>query len=175
VEFVCGYRALATARADYATLGKAAELLSCGLPEVPAVLAKIIEERRAQHGAVKRLEERLAEHEARELLVASTAHAPGGLRRVVAALDGASAAYLAFVAAKMAAEAEVVVLLASRATGHVVFAQSKGGARDMGSLLRTKLGEFGGKGGGAKDFARGSLPDASRIDAFLARASQAIA
>jgi alanyl-tRNA synthetase len=174
LEFVCGYRALATARGDYATLGKAAELLSCGMPEVPAVLAKILEERRAQHATVKRLEERLAEHEARELVAASPASAPGGVRKIVVALDGASAAYLALVAAKMAAEADVVVLLASRATGHVVFAQSKGGARDMGSLLRTTLGEFGGKGGGAKDFAQGSLPDASRIDAFLARAGQAI-
>jgi alanyl-tRNA synthetase len=175
VEFVCGFRALAAARGDYATLAKAAELLSCGLPDVPAMLAKIVEERRAQHAAVKRLEEQLAVHEARVLLAASKAVAPGDVRKIVAALDGASAAYLSLVAAKIAAESGVVVLLASRSSGHAVFAQSKGGARDMGSLLRTTLGEFGGKGGGAKDFAQGSLAEVARVDAFLARALQQLA
>ena len=69
MEFVCGFRALTTAaRNDFSTLTQAASLLSCGMAEVPAVLGKLIEERRVQHGAVKRLEERLAEHEARELL-----------------------------------------------------------------------------------------------------------
>src|SRR4029077_283026 len=35
LEFVCGYRALGTARSDYATLTQAGSLLSCGLPDVP--------------------------------------------------------------------------------------------------------------------------------------------
>jgi alanyl-tRNA synthetase len=175
VEFVCGFRALAAARGDYATLGKAAERLSCGLPDVPAMVTKIVEERRAQHAAVKRLEEQLAVHESRALLAASKAVAPGGVRNIEAVLDGASAAYLSLVAAKIAAEPDVVVLLASRSSGHAVFAQSRGGARDMGSLLRTTLGEFGGKGGGAKDFAQGSLAEVARVDAFLARALQQLA
>ena len=73
LEFVCGFRALATARADYANLTQDAALLSCGIPEVPKVLEKLVEERRAQHSAVKRLEEHLAEHEARSLLAANPA------------------------------------------------------------------------------------------------------
>src|SRR5579864_1642829 len=73
LEFVCGFRALAAARSDFAILTQAASLLSCGLAEVPTVLGKLIEERRVQHGAVKRLEERLAEYEARELLTSQPA------------------------------------------------------------------------------------------------------
>lgn len=174
LEFVCGYRALATARSDYATLGRAAEQLSCGLADVPVVVKKMAEERRAQHAAVKRLEERLAEHEALALVAANKPTSPDAARKIVAAIDDASAGYLGLVAAKIAAQPNMVLALASRSTGHVVFAQSKGGARDMGSLLRTVVAEFGGKGGGARDFAQGSVSEKVQIDALLASALQAI-
>jgi alanyl-tRNA synthetase len=177
IEFVCGYRALVAARGDYATLGKAAEQLSCGLPDVPAVLTKTLEDKRAQHGAAKRLEERLAEYEARSLVAASgarggTASATG--RVIAAALDDAGQDYLRLVAGKIIVAPGVVVLLASRATGHVVFAQTKGGSLDMGALLRDVLKEFGGKGGGPKDFAQGSLPSAAEADLAIARAQAAL-
>ena len=180
VEFVCGFRALATARADFATLTQSAALLSCGLPEAPSVIAKMIEDRRAMHSAAKRLEERLAEHEARALLaqsaanVPTTAGGPGAARVVSAAIDEASPAYLALLAAKITAEANAVALLASRSTGHVVLAQTKGGPADVGKLLRETLQEFGGKGGGARDFAQGSLASASDAEAFLVRAKKAL-
>jgi alanyl-tRNA synthetase len=177
VEFVCGFRALATARADYAALTQAGALLSCGLPEAPSVITKLIEDRRAMHGAAKRLEERLAEHEARTLVTQSStnaAGAPGAARVVSAAIDEATPAYLALLAAKITAEANVVAVLASRSTGHVAFAQTKGGAVDMGKLLRETLKDFGGKGGGSRDFAQGSLASASDAEALLARAKKAL-
>src|SRR5208282_6160883 len=83
VEFVCGLRALGAARGDFAILTQAASLLSCGLPEVPGVLAKMIEERRAQHGEAKKLEERLAEHEARALMASSAPVGAHATRLVV--------------------------------------------------------------------------------------------
>ena len=134
VEFVCGFRALSAARNDFSTLTQAASLLSCGMAEVPAVLGKLIEERRVQHGAVKRLEERLAEHEARELLASRAATDAGSLRVIASALEEATPAYLGLLAAKLVAEANVVTLLASRASGHVAFAQTKGLPLDMGVL-----------------------------------------
>ena len=170
VEFVCGYRALAAARGDFAALGQAASLLSCGLPDVPAVLAKMIEEKRGLHSAVKRLEERLAEQEAGALLAAGSAEQPSGVRIITRALEEAMPGYLGLIAGKLVGEAGVVALLASRGTGHVVFAQSKGFQNDMGALLRETLKEFGGKGGGAKDFAQGSMPDPAKADELLARA-----
>ena len=172
VEFVCGSRALTAASADFNALTQAASLLSCGLPEVPGVLAKLLEDRRTQFSAVKRLEEQLADHEARALIAAPAAEAMGGQRVIVAALDRATPGYLSLVAAKITAEPATVALLASRETGHVVFAQSKGQAHDLGALLRDTLKQFGGKGGGPKDFAQGSVPDAGKVDAILARASE---
>jgi alanyl-tRNA synthetase len=184
VEFVCGFRALAAARGDYATLTQTASLLSCGIAEVPAVLGKLIEERRVQHGAMKRLEERLAEHEARALFAShppATAGpavdiSPAGEapRVITAAVEDATPSYLSLLAGKLVAEASVVALLASAATGHVVFAQSKGLPHDMGTLLRETLKAFGGKGGGSKDFAQGSLPDVTKAGAAIAHAESVL-
>ena len=177
LEFVCGFRALASAGGDFAALTQAGLLLSCGLPEVPSALARMIEERRTQNSAIKRLEARLAEHDSRTLLAAHSAKAAAsgpGARVVSATLDDASPAYLSLLAAKLVADAGVVALLASRLTGHVVFAQTKGYSGDMGALLREMLKEFDGKGGGAKDFAQGGLADPAQVESFLARARSSL-
>ncbi|MFZ0520508.1 MAG: DHHA1 domain-containing protein [Candidatus Acidiferrales bacterium] len=178
VEYVAGYRALATARSDYALLGEAATLLSCGLADVPAGITKMAAERREQFSAVKHLDERLALLEARALLrehdesrgaPASEANSMEP-RVVAAAVPEATAAYLGLLAARLAAVNNVVALLVSRDGGHVVFAQSKGLSADLGAALRECLKEFGGKGGGSRDFAQGSLPNPAEADAFLTRA-----
>jgi alanyl-tRNA synthetase len=181
VEYVAGFRALAAARSDFLALTQAATVLTCALPEVPAGIARWNEERRAQHTAAKRMEERLAQLEARELLTRRAAgSAPGdttvstGTPRVIAAaLDDASANYLGMLAAKLVSESDVVALLASRAGGHVVFARTKASssvASDMGAVLRETLRDFGGKGGGSKDFAQGSLPNPSDAEKVVQHA-----
>jgi alanyl-tRNA synthetase len=175
VEFVCGFRALGAARNDFSTLTQAASLLSCGLAEVPPVLGKLIEERRVLHGGVKRLEERLAEHEARALLASQAATGAESLRVIASALEEATPGYLGLLAAKLVAETNVVSLLASRASGHVVFAQTKGLPHDMGALLRDTLKQFGGKGGGAKDFAQGSVADGTKTADAVAHAKKIVA
>jgi alanyl-tRNA synthetase len=181
VEYVAGFRALSAARADFETLAKAASLLTCASSEVPAVIAKWDGERRAQHSLAKRMEERLAQFEARELLAqppgpagedasgGETAASSVAHRVIAATLDDASATYLGLVAAKLVAKSNVIALLASGVGGYVVFAQSKnrpGPVADIGTLLRETIKEFGGKGGGSKDFAQGSLPrhgDAGKV------------
>src|SRR5246127_5259039 len=174
IEFACGFRALTVARSDFSTLTQAASLLSCGSAEVPAGLGKLIEERRVQHGALRRLEERLAEHEARELLASHPVTGPGSLRVIASALEEATPGYLGLLAAKLVAEANVVALLASRASGHIVFAQTKGLSHDMGALLRDMLKQFGGKGGGAKDFAQGSVAHAGKAADVIALADKSL-
>jgi alanyl-tRNA synthetase len=172
VEFVSGFRALAAARGDFATLTKAASLLSCGIPEVPVAIAKLSEERRSQHAVMKRLEERLAEHEARSLL-GSRPSGPAGASCVIGAtIEDATATYIGLLAAKLVAEAGVVALLASRSTGHVAFAQTKGLAHDMGALVRKALKPFGGKGGGTKDFAQGSVSEPAKVADVIALAKK---
>ena len=183
VEYVAGYRALRAARADFATLTDAASQLSCALSDVPAGITKNIEDRRALLAANKRLEERLANLEARDLLqqqpeaTAANASIPA-IRVIVATPPEATPAYLTLLAAKLTAEKNVIALLASRESGHVVAARSQdlspGLAPDVGAILREALKEFNGKGGGAKHFAQGSLPGPAQLDAFLARATRAL-
>lgn len=174
LEFVCGMRALTTARADYASLWHAATLLSCATADVPGVIGKTLEERRATHGLAKRMEGRLAEHEARALLAEAVAGA-NGMRLVVAAMDDATPSYLTLLAARLVGEGGIVVILGERAGGHLVFAQPRGSAGDMGALARVIFKEFGGKGGGAKDFAQGALGEGERVDEALENAKKSFA
>jgi len=62
----------------------------------------------------------------------------------------------------------------------VVFAQTKSSsnssaagsssASDLGALLRDSIKDFGGKGGGSKDFAQGSLPNPADAERAVQRA-----
>jgi alanyl-tRNA synthetase len=166
IEFVAGHRALAAARLDFTTLTQAASHLSCALADVPASIARNIADRRTNASAIQRLEERLATLEARALLQQhlETSNAP---RLIVATPPDATPAYLALLAAKLSTEVNVIALLVSRESGHVVAARSPDLAQDLGTLLRESLKEFQGKGGGAKHFAQGQLPDPTQADKFI--------
>jgi alanyl-tRNA synthetase len=174
IEFVAGYRALSAARGDFATLTQAATLLSCALADVPAGIAKNIEDRRANTSAIKRLEERLANLEAQAMLQQHP-ESPNGIRLIVTTPPDATPAYLALLAARLTTEKNVIALLASRESGHVVAARSPELTQDLGAILRESLKEFQGKGGGAKHFAQGALPDPTQTDAFLSRAKSRLA
>ena len=166
VEFVCGGRALAAARADYQHLQDAARLLTTGPAELPAVLRKQQEERRAADKARAQLLERLAELEAGVLL--EEAETVGGRCLLVKVFEDAAADYLRLLAARLVQEPNVQLLLAAKSpAAAVVFAQSPGGPADMNALLRETVGALGGKGGGSRDFAQGALPNANRLEEAL--------
>ena len=137
------------------------------------MVAKAREELQRSHRARQDLLEKLAEHEAQALLFAGgSAVAPGHPRVVVQVLAEADAAYLRLLAAKLVAQPGVQALLGTHAGGHVVFAQSAGLAAEMNALLRETLAAVGGKGGGTKEFAQGSVPDPTLLDAILTRARE---
>jgi alanyl-tRNA synthetase len=68
----------------------------------------------------------------------------------------------------------VAVLGATSPQPALVFAQSAGQRGDMGALMKETLAKFGGRGGGSKDMAQGGMPDASNVEAALARAKTAL-
>lgn len=171
VEFVAGFRALAAAREDLRILRSAAEQIGCGMAELPQMIAKIQEERRTSQRDAKKLTERLAELEAAELLAKRAEPSADGSRKIVAVIfDDAAPSYLAMLAAKLVANPGVRAVLASRAAKAIVLAQSAGLNGDMGALLRELLTKFGGKGGGSKFFAQGSVADVAAIDGSTAGA-----
>ena len=168
VEFVAGFRALAASRDDLRILRSAAEQIGCGMAELPQMIGKMIEERRASVRDAKKLTERLAELESAELLEKKAEVSADGARKIVAAIfDDAAASYLSMLASKLVANAGVRAALASRSAKAIVLAQSAGLDGDMGSLLRELLAKFGGKGGGSKFFAQGSVSEAVAIDGII--------
>lgn len=168
VEFVAGWRALAAARGDFAALRQAAEHLGCGMAELPENVRKIQEERRASQRDAKKLTERLAELEAADLLARHTETSHDGKHRIVVSIsDDAPSSYLAILAAKIVATPNMRVILASRAATAIVLAQSAGLDGDMGALLRELLAPVGGKGGGSKVFAQGTVPEISALDSVV--------
>jgi alanyl-tRNA synthetase len=56
----------------------------------------------------------------------------------------------------------------------IVFAQSAGGAGDMGALLRQVLSSVGGRGGGSRDFAQGGVPAGVNVEQLLRQAAGTI-
>ena len=51
-------------------------------------------------------------------------------------------------------------------------AKSEGVSGDMNALLREAVKSCGGKGGGTKDFAQGSVPEGSDLDRILRHAAE---
>ncbi len=135
------------------------------------MVSRALEERQASYRARQRLQEQLAEVEALMLLATEGRAGKAGAPRVVLrVMDDADADYLRLLAAKLVAEPGVQALLASRAGGHVVFAQSAGLDANMNGLLGECLQAAGGKGGGTRDFAQGSVPAAAALETILHRA-----
>jgi alanyl-tRNA synthetase len=163
VEFVCGGRAIRAARMDFEALGAAAREIGCGSAETPTMVAKLLEERKSASRERNRLTERLVEFEARELLASQG-------RTVVYAFEEADAAFLRQVATRLCTEPGVCAVVASRSARQFVFAQSKDSGRDMQRVLRETLVHSGGRGGGSKDFAQGTAPEAANVDELLAKA-----
>jgi alanyl-tRNA synthetase len=158
VEFVCGQRAVATARRDYRALSEAAGLFSTHIWDVPQQARKALEDVRAANKAGEHLLEELAEVQAGRLL-AETASV-NGRKIVVRVYPERDLTFIKLLAQKLTRlEGSVGALLA--ASGEqvsLVFAQSKGMPFDMGALLKETLGKLGGRGGGSKDMAQGGAP-----------------
>lgn len=162
VEFVCGGRALAAARRDFLTLGEAARLFSVSPGDLPALITKQVEELRAAARAREKLTEALAEYKARELW--STAPEKSGrkiVRHIFAAEEQSAAKRVAHVVAGLGSSVALIGVKGKPAT--ILFSQSAGGSGDMGNLLKQVVAKFGGKGGGARDFAQGGGLDETRL------------
>jgi len=169
VEFVCGGRAERAARQDFLLLRRVAERLSCAPGDVVATAERVVAERDAHFKSARATLERLAEAEA-ALVLQATPVGPEGIRLVDRVFQqDMQAEYLGYFATHLAKSEKTIALLARIPEGHLVFAQHPSAGKDMNGLLKQVLQEFGGKGGGTRDFARGRLSEASKTEMALAR------
>lgn len=170
VEFVCGRRTERVAHADARLLREVAEKLNCASEDVAEAAGRAVSERDAHFKNAKAALLRLAEAEA-ELTLQREPAASGGLRVVTRFFqDEGDGEYLGAFATALAKAERTVALVGRSPCGHVFFAQHPAAGKDMKALLNQVMEEFGGKGGGTKDFTRGKLSDGQAVEKVLRRA-----
>ena len=168
VEFVCGKRAVATARRDFTMLTEAAGLCSGHIWELPQQVRKLLEESRAARKSREQLLEELADSHAVQLLAATPE--TGSRKVIVRSYADRDLAFIKLLAQRLTRQnSTAVALLASTsAPAALVFAQSAGQPFDMGALMKEALEQLGGRGGGSKDMAQGGPAKADQIEGVLA-------
>ena len=161
VEFVCGLRAVNTARRDYATLTEAASLYSSYIHDVPQQVRKALEETKAAGKAQHKLLEELAELYSDRLL----AQATGSPQVITEFFPDRDAVFIKLLAQKLTAgKSSVIALLASSAgQPTLIFAQTPGQTFNMGQLMKDAMAQLGGRGGGSTDMAQGGLPAGANL------------
>jgi len=161
IEFVCGLRALRTARRDFRTLSELSKLASAPIEEMTAVIAAQMERAKSFEKTALRLGAELAKREGQELY-ASTASDANGIRRVTqrGAIDDAMRARAqAFVAGSKA-----VFLAICENPPSVLLAASPDSGVHAGDRVKAAVTAAGGRGGGNQTLAQGSVPAGSSID-----------
>ncbi len=172
VEFVCGARALRTARKDFQTLTEAAALFSSHLWELPSQIQKLIDSDKAAQKQQQKLLAEIAELTAEQSLARTPIE--GGHKIVAEYFADRDLAFVKLYAQKLvAAQANVIALVgAGQGTPALVFAQSPGGTFDAGAELKAIVSSAGGRGGGTRDLAQGGVPSAELIPELIEQAVQ---
>lgn len=173
VEFVCGLRAVRTARHDFETLTDAAAVFSTHIWEVPEQVRKSLEEIKAAQKAEHRLLEEVAELQAQQMLQLAPEH--GGKKLVVFFFPDRELGFIKMLAQKLTKSGRAIALLGCGGQQpSLVFAQTSGLANDMGSLMKDTVQPLGTRGGGNRDMAQGGAPDAVRAEQALQHATSTI-
>jgi alanyl-tRNA synthetase len=173
VEFVCGLRAVDTARHDYETLTESAGLFSTHIWEVPQQIRKSQDESKAAQKTQHRLLEEVAALQAARLLQAGEQR--GARKLVVQYFADRDLAFIKMLAQKLSKAGPSVALLAcGGAQPSLVFGQSAGLSDDMGALMKRTVTALGTRGGGNRDMAQGGAPDATRAEHAVIEAAKEI-
>ena len=166
VEFLCGGRAAARARADYDALSKASQLFSSPPDEVPALIAAQLEAAHAAEKARRKLELDLAAYRGRELY-AATAPGADGVRRLTRRAERGSLEELRAVAQSFTAQAKAVFLAAIEDPPSILLAVSEDAGIDAGRAVKAAITEAGGRGGGTPRIAQGSVGTRESLEKAL--------
>jgi alanyl-tRNA synthetase len=155
IEFLCGARALARFREWRDALAAATRHLSVTPPDLAQAIERLQGDAKAQQRTMRSLEEQLAAHEGRALVVRAERTAKG--LAIADALDGWDAASLKTlaVAATVEAPAAAVVLFSRTAPTVVVVARGAESPVNAAAVLKSLIARFGGKGGGKPEIAQG--------------------
>jgi len=173
VEFVCGLRAVRTARHDFETLTEAAAVFSTHIWEVPQQVRKSLDEIKSAQKAQHRLLEEVADLQAEHMLQA--AENRGEYKLVVQFFFDRDLAYLKMLAQKLTRDGKAVALLSCGGSQpSLVFGQTPGLGNDMGALMKQTVQQLGTRGGGNRDMAQGGAPNQTSAEQALLQAASAL-
>lgn len=164
LEFVCGLRAVARARADFEALSRIATSLSAALDDAPALVAAQAEQLRTAENERRRQERELAAFRARALYDAAPASARG-VRIVMHA--GASMDELRALAQGITTLPKAALVGTVAEPPALLVAASEDTGVDAGRVLREAVTSAGGRGGGSPRIAQGTVPDRSRLEGVV--------
>ena len=154
VEFLCGVRMLRGYRALRDAVSASVRLVSVLPAELPAGIERLQGEAKETHRQLKALQSRLAAFEGAAL--ADRAEPCGGLRVVVAALEGWDQNGLKAIASAIAGRpVHVAALFSVPPPSAVVIARGQDAEVDCSAALKKLIERFGGKGGGRAELAQG--------------------
>jgi len=167
VEFVCGKRAVATARHDYTVLAESAGLLSSHVWDTAQQIRKVQDESRASRKEREHLMEELAESYATRLLAETAEHK--GRKFIVHTFPDRDLTFIKLLGQRLTRQSAEVIAFLGVTSGQpaLVFAQSPGQPFDMGALMKEILARFGGRGGGSKDMAQGGPAQIEGLETAL--------
>jgi alanyl-tRNA synthetase len=169
VEFLCGWRALARARADFDALQKMAAQLTCAVDELPTLVASTTEAAKSADSERRKLVERVAVYQLREMRARATARTDGVVRihDITASLDELRAR-----AQAASMEPKTVYGGCAGTPPTVVFAASEDSGVNAGARLKQELSAVGGRGGGSPRVAQGSVPNQEAAMQVVSRLMQ---
>ncbi len=172
VEFLCGSRAIARARADFEALDRAARLFSAALDDVPQTAASLLEQAKQAEKTRRKLALELAQLRGRSLYESCPPDA-GGLRvHVERIASGAIDDEVRALAQSFCSGSRGVFLAACENPPSVLLATGAETGIDAGARLKAALEKCGGRGGGSPRIAQGSLPSAEILEALVRALSQ---
>jgi alanyl-tRNA synthetase len=153
-------RALADYRRKQDAVGQLTATLTTGLAELPASVAKLLDENKALRAQLKQQQARLVEAEAARL--SALASSLGDARLITAVLEADEAELARPLANRLAQEPGTVVLLGSAGgAAQLVFARHPAAPGHMGDALKAALPHLGeARGGGGPASAQGGGPAA---------------
>jgi alanyl-tRNA synthetase len=172
IEFLCGGRAVARARADFDALSEIARVFSSPLDEAPALVEAQREKLQESERTRRRLSTELAQTTGRALH-GETAPGADGIRRTLRRVESLSEESRAEALAFAKAGAAIFVALAETPPAILLAASSDSGV-NSGEVLKRLLGPAGGRGGGSATLAQGSLPSKMALEELAESLSRAL-
>jgi alanyl-tRNA synthetase len=166
VEFLCGGRAVARARADFEALSQIARVFSAPLDDTPALVEAQREKLQEADRIRRRLATELAQASGRALY-AETVPGSDSIRRLLRPVESLTEESRTE-AQNFTASGPGIFLAPVENPPSILLAASQGSGVHAGNLLKGLLAAAGGRGGGNAALAQGSLPSKEALDQFVA-------